>query len=172
MKKIRSLLFVYCLILIVSCNKTNDDIQLPPLESEFLVFLQGQLSAELKTITGEVDTDYEVFPLVHASIIGKSVNGDTTLSIALNDDDENLFPFKNNGIFNVGGTSINASVTLVQGNTTTIANTGSVTITQFERTDNASNDFIKLSGTFVVSDGTLSISGTFTNIILPCGECE
>jgi len=172
MKKIKSLLFVFCVILITSCNKSEEAVQILTEESEFLLFIQGQLSTELESITGEVDTDYEVFPLVHASIIGKSVNGDTTLSIALNDDDENLFPFKNNGIFNVGGTSINASVTLVQGNTTTIANTGSVTITQFERTDNASNDFIKLSGTFVVSDGTLSISGTFTNIILPCGECE
>lgn len=133
----------------------------------------GGASIEIDTIQGQFTTNYEASPTIFGDFIATNYSTGQTLRLSLYDEDENSFPFSNNGVFLINSDLIRASARYTTfGGTDIEATSGSVTVNEFRRIEETNPTLIEISGIFDFTDGFESVNGTFDNIRLICLECE
>ena len=162
-------------MLSISCSKTE---QTSPSGSGGMVtnpsaqiYFSGFPDISFNMASGEVDTDYEVSTMVHATFRMDQSSGADILLVELNDDDPNAFPFADGSGFAVNGTLINAKFQIIQNMDTMTADLGTINITEFMRTS-ISSDVITISGSVNTQINGTAVTGSFLNVLLDCGECE
>ena len=185
MKSIKKLILFTLLIVITNaCSKSdnpNESQDEPQNQnSEIILTIADNSTVTFTTITGMVSNDYETGLTVNANLNASQETGNKTLSMTLFDnlaDDpiQNAQPFSQGGVFPIGDSSLLVYGTLnyTDDSTTFNATNGTLTVTSYitNDEDGGQQSVEILSGTLSVSDGSTSITGTLTNIVLTCGEC-
>lgn len=164
--------------LLTACKKEPSVI--PIEEPKIVVSQTGQDDVIFDQISAEVDTDYETSMLLHIRILASQSSGSATLTLLINDDDENTNPLVagNTVPVNIGGATVYAALTFRQDGGEFLGSSGSVSIEVYECMPpegldaSIRLDQLRLSGQFSASDGTSSITGTFTDLLVVCQECE
>lgn len=174
MKKLNILFTLIILITVVACGSDSDETTPPAINDERSMSFNGGPLIDIDTVSGQFVKAYNVSPTIEANIIAINYTTGEGINIWLTDDDENSFPFTNNGVFSVDDSPIRATVTYTinREDISFSAIEGSVTVTKYERIPGNNFDSIKISGVLSVSDGTENLEATFNNIRLICLECE
>ncbi|MEM7102065.1 MAG: hypothetical protein AAF502_02965 [Bacteroidota bacterium] len=173
-RKIFQFTFWVAILMVCSCKETEIVVTQQLDDPELQLFVAGQLSQIFTTVSGDIDSNYESTTVLHASISASDVSGNISIQIILNDDDDTAFPFNGITPFNINGTLINASAVINENGNIISATSGSFAVSEFRALDLGiiGEDHMLISGTFNFSDGISNYSGTFSDIILDCMECE
>ncbi|MEL6676635.1 MAG: hypothetical protein AAFR61_30780 [Bacteroidota bacterium] len=156
--------------LFVACQPESPAPTDPP---SMRVQITGEPEVAFSDFSGEINTDYETSKLVKASFSATNEQGDTTLTITLDDQDENAFPFRDALPFKLEpGSLAKATFTYLRGVEEVIGLSGEILVTDFERGRVDGQDVMYLSGTMAVNTTFNPLIGLFANLPLRCGECE
>ncbi|MGC6432227.1 MAG: hypothetical protein ACON5F_14370 [Jejuia sp.] len=174
MKKLNILFTLAILITIFACGNDSDEMNPPSANGERSMSFDGAPLIDIDTVQGQFVKAYNVSPTIEAHIIAINYSTGDGLNIRLIDEDENSFPFTNNGVFPINDNPIRATVRYVNSKEekTIQATDGSVTVTKYERIPGNNYDSIKISGTLSISDTSQNLEATFNNLLLICLECE
>lgn len=175
MKQLNLLFTLAILITIFACGGDSDEMNTTPTNRDRTMSVNGGPLVPIDSVQGQFVKHYDVSPTIEAHILANNYSTGAGLDIRLIDDDENSFPFANNGVFPINNN--NPIRALVKYNNFKEdlyiqATTGSVTVTKFNRIEENNYDSIEISGHLSISDGSESLEATFNNILLICFECE
>ncbi|MEM7105242.1 MAG: hypothetical protein AAF502_19040 [Bacteroidota bacterium] len=173
MKRSNIIFVLTILLFIIGCSK-SELITPTPSDGDATLSFNGNPPVKIDTLQGQFVAEYAVSPTSTGSFSATNYTSGQTLLLFLYDEDENSFPFTNNGVFPVNSDPIRSTIRYYEfgGGLDIEATTGSVTITKYERTEENNLIFIIISGNFNASNGIDSIEGTFNNVRVQCLQCD
>ncbi|WP_299361725.1 hypothetical protein [Winogradskyella sp.] len=174
----RSRLFLFAFVVMTLCACSDDDNNANDPEdsnSSMTINLPDMSNVILDNISGTAGSNYEAGSTEFAQIIATN-NSNTTVNLQMFDnvDDPGTRAIQAGNSLNIDATGMagfyaTLSASLPDGSTFQ-ATSGTVSITAYGLL-NPSSNIIVTSGSFSASDGTDTISGTFTEAMLDCSEC-
>ncbi|WP_203257688.1 hypothetical protein [Hyunsoonleella ulvae] len=174
MKKYNIFFILTVLLVTVACGSDSENMNNLPRNDVRSMSVNGGSLIEIDTIQGQFIKDYEVSNTIEGSFSATNFTTGDQILLFLYDDDESSFPFINTGVFPINNNPIRATVRYdnFRESLTIKANSGSVTITEYDRIEENNRVFIKISGNLNISDDSENLTATFNNIRLQCLECE
>ena len=158
-----------------ACSDDDSNSNDPADSNSRMTLLLPDLSTmELNTISGTAGSNYEAgdieFPQINAT---NGSNATINIQMIDNVDDPDVRVIQAGNSINIdasGTSGFYATLSLTLDGMTYQATSGTVTITAYGLL-NPNSNIIVTSGSFNVSDGTDTLSGTFTEAMLDCSEC-
>ncbi|WP_422107797.1 hypothetical protein [Winogradskyella sp.] len=174
MKKYYVFLVLTILLCSIGCSNSDDSMDPPSSNNDRTISFNGGMAIEIDTLQGQFVNTYQESATISGSFSATNFTTGQTLLLFLYDDDENSFPFTNNGVFPINSDLIRATARYTEFSGTDIqANSGSVAISEYRRIDEPNRTLFEISGTFDFTDGSESVNGRFDNIrLVLCVECS
>jgi len=175
--KLKLVLSIVLIFSFLSCSDNGNSEEQIKSESNLKLNISGMPEVTLENVTGTViGSNYEAGFRESAHLIATNSLNDITVSINLIDsvDDVATQAIKAGKLLSIDNsmsTGVYATFTIMEnGNTTYEAVSGTISISFYDLLS-VESEIIVISGSFNVSNGAESASGTFSEIELNCSEC-